>query len=317
MRWFTAAMTMAALFGVNAVTRADAFDPRRVPVDAKWLLHVNVDAARDTKTWNIIDKKLENQVAFQKSIGQIEQLTGIQFPQSVHDVTIYGLAADEEAGVIIAHADVDQERLLNLLKNNPDYTVEEYRDYTIHHWKDHGKQLYGTFAPGRLTIIAHSSKNIQGILDALDGKAPSVKPDSALAAGAKPGILVYVAAGDLATLIQPPNPIIQQATSFWAAISEQADKFVLHGGVTAATPEAAEQMRTSLEGVRAILTLTANGENADPKLKMAASALATLNSKTDGKSVIVDWSVPLDMISGLVDAVAKPPARTPTSVPGK
>ena len=79
--------------------RADAFDPKQVPAQAKWVLHVDMDAARDTKSFDLIRQNILSSAAAQAKINQIDTITGMRFPEDVRDITLYGKDAGDIAAL--------------------------------------------------------------------------------------------------------------------------------------------------------------------------------------------------------------------------
>jgi hypothetical protein len=87
-RFITAAL-FASVF-IPAVGRADPFDPKHVPADAKWLVHADLDAARDTKSFDLVRQHLLVDAGAQAKFDQLETITGVRVPDDLHDVTVYG-----------------------------------------------------------------------------------------------------------------------------------------------------------------------------------------------------------------------------------
>ncbi len=296
------AMTVLSGLCIPMMAWGDPFDAQRVPVDAKWVIHIDMDAARHSKTWEAVDDHLANNEGFQSSVAQIEQATGMQFPDDVHDVTLYGRAAGDEAGVVVLHGKIDHNRTIAALQMNPDYTQTDYGKYQVMSWPDKEKKLFGAFHDDSTVVVGRTQANIEAALDTMDAKAECVK-EGPLAAGATPQLLVYVAVKDLAGLQRDKDaqsPLLKRISSGWVGLSEKDGNAVVHANLTTATPEMAEQLHTAIEGIKAMVSLAAEGANADPKAKAAANALQTLHPASDGKIVSVDWPIPLDQVTGFI-----------------
>jgi hypothetical protein len=305
MRWMNVlAWGAVGVVTVSAAVRAAAFDPKSVPADAKWVIHVDMDTAKSSKLWDIVDDRLQNKPDVERGIGQLEQITGLRFPQDFHDVTLYGRTSGDEAGVILCHADADQQRIIAALQMNPDYSSSTYGNYEIHSWTDKGKTRFGAFHDKTLAVLARSEENVKSALDTLDGKAGALQADSPLVGGAAPGLIAYVAGENLAALWkgggQPP-PFVPLIDSVWLTVNEEGDHELVKANVVGKTADAATQMRSILEGAKAMVTVTAANQSADPRLKAGAAALANLNSKVDDKTVTIHWPIALDQIQTFVD----------------
>jgi hypothetical protein len=305
MQWMKAfAAGVLLMLGVSAGARADAFDPKTVPADAKWVLHVDMDTAKGTKLWDIFDDHLQNNDGVQSGIDQLQQITGVRFPQDFHDVTLYGRSASEEAGVILCHVDADQDRIVAALQMNPDYSSSTYGNYEIHSWSDKGKTRFGAFHGKSLAIIGRSEENIKAALDTLDAKAGGLPTDSPLVGGAGAGLVAYASGEDLAALTKGNRqrpPFLPLIDSTWVTIGEQGDHVLVTASVVGKTAAGAQQMRSILEGAKAMVTLTASNGNGDARLKTGAAALASLTSKVDDKTLSIDWPIGLDLIQAFID----------------
>jgi hypothetical protein len=309
MRWMktTAAVFLVGL-GSAKLSLADPFDAKQVPADAKWVIHVDMDAARPTKIWDALYTRLINDDNFQEKVGQIEQVTNMHFPADVHDITLYGRAVGEQAGVVVLHARMDRGQTLSILQMNASYDEKDYGDYKIVAWEDNGKKLYAAFHDDSTIIVGRSAENIQAALDVMDGKTESIK-DGPLTAGAKPQLLAYVAVKDVAQLKkqdEPQSPIIRQIQNGWISLSEKDGSADVQANLTTDNADTAEQLHAAMDGIKAMVTLAGTGENADPKAQMAAKALKSFHATAADKSVSVDWSIPLDQVS---DFIAKLPVN--------
>ena len=208
MQWIskTAGAALIMSFFAPAFVQADPFDAQHVPAEAKWVLHVDMDAARGTRTWDTLKRHLETDGNYQAKLEEVQTLTGMQFPQDCHDVTLYGASAQEEAGVVLLHAKIDKEKTMTSLQGNSAYGSQAFGEYQVVSWDDKGKKMFGAFHDESTVIIGRSEENIENALNTIDGKARST--NAVLAAGAKSHPLVYVAGKDLADLKQGrPAPI--------------------------------------------------------------------------------------------------------------
>ncbi len=310
MRFLHKMAAAAFLFSAFApALRADPYDPKQIPEDAKFVLHVDLDGLQGSKIWDAIHQKLMANPDFQAGISQMETVTGVQFPQNMHDLTLYGRVPGDEAGVILVHAKGDQNKVMTVIQGLPDYSSVGYGDYTIVSWTDKGKKLFGSFQKDDLVVIAHSQENVQSALDVLAGKSPAVKAESPLAAGAAKGQLIYAGAKDIPSLNKDKNPVLGQMDSGWLSITEKGEDESVQADIQAKTPEAADQMKKMLDGALAMVGVAASAENADPNTKLAAQATQTLNTRVDGKHLIADWAIPATLAQSFIEQMQPPEAR--------
>ncbi len=296
-----AAMFYAAL-AMPALSWADPLDARQIPADAKWVVHIDMDAARDTKTWDAIYTKLVNNDEFQTKVGQIEQLMNGHFPRDMRDLTLYGRAAGDEAAVIILHAKMDRNQTLGFLQLMNTYQENAYGDYKVISWEDKGKRLFASFHDDSTVLVGRLEANIQAALDTIDGKGESIK-DGPLASGIKPQLLVYVAAQDLADLKkpnEPQSPVVKEIKSGWICLSEKDGNDIVQANFLTENADTADQLHSAMSGIKAMVSMAGNGDNADPKAQAAAKALKSFTATQTDKVVTVEWPIPLEQVTDFI-----------------
>ena len=301
---------------------ADPFDPAQVPADARYVLHLDMDAARPTQLWGAIDDRLVGNEAFGAKVGQFELGSGMHFPRDLHDVTVYGRAVGDEAAVVLVHAKMNRDQLMTALQFADNYSSDLFGKYEIAIWDDDNRPLFAAFHGESTFLIARSEDNLKSALDVMDGKLPPLAADAPLAAGAKQPALAYVAATDLAALTppgQPPNPVVKQIDHGWLTLTERpaaattrpttgpaaaAHDVCLHVTLTATTAEAAQRLEASAGGLKAMVSFAAMSDTAAPNVKFAAAALRTLKLTQAGTAVSADVSVGMDPLEQAMDRVA-------------
>lgn len=299
---------------LSPLARAGQLNPADVPSDAQWVIHIDVDGARKSTMWEIVDQRLKDNDEFQAGIGQIEQFTGLTFPRDLHELTIFSSTFDDKELVIVIGADFDQNKILQALPHAQNFAKEAHGKFDIMSWEDKGKQVNGAFFSPTRVLIGQSKDAIAKALDVMSGQAAGQKEDSTLATAAKgANALGYVAGkglGDLMRKNDPKNPLVGQVDAAAIALAEKDNQAMLTGTFTAKDAKTAEQLRTSLEGLKAMAALLANGENADARLKTIAPMLQTVKVAASGTTVDVQWALPMAQVKALVEmGPATRPAR--------
>lgn len=319
MRWISNAAVAVLTTGLftPAFLQASPFDFQRVPAAAKWVFHLDMDAARGTRTWEMLSKRLESNPSYHESLSKVETLTGMHFPQDLRDVTLFGASSGEEA-VALIHGTIDKAKTLAALQENPAYGSQAFGEYQVLTWDDKGKTMFGAFHDDSNVIIGRSEETVEGALKTMDHKAPAT--GAVLAAGAKSQPMVYFSGKDLIDMkkVGPlQSPMLAEMENAWISISEKADSAVVHANIVSRTPEATEQISTALEGIRAMVNLAANAENAAPNAKNAAIALDSLKATVEDRTMQIDWPVSIDLIGKLLErgASRQPIPVAPKSAP--
>ncbi len=95
------------------------------------------------------------------------------------------------------------------------------------------------------------------------------------------------------------SPVMAPVKDIRVTIGEQGDDVVLVGKLDVKTAEAAVQVRSALEGVKALATLASLDENADEQLKMLSVFSARAVTTVDDTVVTVNWPVSMTLIHDL------------------
>ncbi len=313
-------IVFGALFVLAPLSRAGAepLDAKQVPADAKWVIHLDMDGVMASPLGNLITKKIEQTPRAQAAIKEVEIITGLTYPQGLHDVTLYGQNFTPDAGVIVVHATTDHSKIMNALQLNPAYASTPYGSYEVYTWADKGKTMHGSFHGDSLIVMSQSEKSVESALDLLDGKGAGLKTGSNLLAGVGKGTLFYIGAEGLTALQQEhhvKSPLLAQVDTGWISCDLQDKNVVLHGAIVVATAEAAQQMCTSLEGIKAMVTLAGSAEDADPKAKIAADAIKNVTPKAQDKTLTVEWPISLDLVRSGLENMGRHPATRAATAP--
>ncbi len=177
-----ALLLAAALPALSA--HADPLAPGSIPTAAKWVMHLNVDAARGTPLWEVIRIRfiVPRQDELRLRARGLENATGLAFPHDLIDVTLYGTGYDDDSACILLHAHFNRARTIAFLRQNPQFSTIDYHGHALIGWRDQGRDrlMFGSFASGDIAIVAPTANAVRLALDTLDGKSPALKPNSPL-----------------------------------------------------------------------------------------------------------------------------------------
>ena len=128
-------------FGLAPVVRAEPLDLKQVPADAKWLVHVDVDAMRAStlvqKAW---PKCMEMHKDAEQRLKSLRDKFGIDVCKDLHGLTAYGKELGKHTGVLIVHAKFDLKLAEATAAKAKDHKVVKFDAYDLHSWteKHHG-----------------------------------------------------------------------------------------------------------------------------------------------------------------------------------
>jgi len=273
---------------------AGPLDKRQIAARAQWLIHGDVEALMVSKLGQRIQQEAQKP-GLAQVVQAIQTTYGLNPLADVKSITLYGTKVGQEEGVAIIQAKLDRQKLVDLLKLNPDYKEHKAGQQVIHEWVDAPKDdkpaqvRFGAFCGSDLAVIASSRDLLQQALAVLDGKADS------LAKGESPG-LAAPRAGTFLTLCvdklpQPPADrpeavLLAKFARACACLGEAEGKLFADVAIEAASQEAADNIRKTVEGGLAFLGLLmpAQGQalpDIPPQLPpLVRSAKVTMDGKT-------------------------------------
>ena len=296
-------IALAAVLGLAAVGRSEPVELKQVAADAKWLVHVDVDAMR---TSIVVQKGYQKCMEMHKEAAQhldkIHDMLGFDPRKDLHGITAYGKDLDKHHGVLIVHADVDQKLLLEKAQKAPDHKVAKYGSYEIHSWTHkHGKDshaAFGTFFQPSVLVFAGSEEAIHAALDVLDGKAAGITDEkSPLAGHLAPGAILIVRAS--AVCPQTKCPILKQTDAFRITLGENQGQSFYRARLTMKSTEAVDQVKAVIEGFRAMVGLARGSDAETMKLVNA------LKVTTKDNTVRLAWSAPADEVWTAIEKAGK------------
>ncbi len=299
-------MRMMLLVGVLLpawAVRAGTVDGGVVAADARWVIHLNVDAIRASRLWQIIEPRLESRADYIQFVNAAGLYAGANFPQDMHGITLYGDGFDEKAAVVVIDADVDQARLTDTLHFAANELPQKQSGRQVFNWNDEKGEHFGAFGGSRF-VIANSEQAITNALDALDRPNVATSPLILDPAAVKADTLIYVAATDLKTAgAISQNPLAANMNQAWMTLSSVDEGLAAGGAVGMTNAETAKQAGDLLIGLKAFALLSADDPKHDAVARKLMSSLSGLSSGVEGNTVRLNWSIPSATVDELVKAI--------------
>jgi len=233
-------------------------DTKQVPADAKWVVHLDVDAMRDSALVRMAyDNGMEHAEAIEKHAEQFCSLLGINPEDDLHGLTVYGKQFNDEQIVLIVSADLNQVMLVQRVLGAPGHSSQKHGQYELHTWSGgHGSATGAFFKPG-VMVLARSEADVANALDTLDGKSPSLAGNaSALAAKVPSGTMLVARGIGLSTVPLPyKSPLIKQAESLSLVIGESKNQIFVNAELGVKSADAAEKVKKVIDGALAAVEL--------------------------------------------------------------
>jgi hypothetical protein len=293
---------VAAVLGLAVSARAEPLNLKQVAADAKWVAQVDVDAAHAS----VVLKNARQQ--FLKQHPQAEViLAGIRAVwkfdplTDLHGLTFYGAKLKKDTGVVLVHAKLDQNLLLEKANAAVDHQAAAYGKYELHTWTHakgtkHQRSMTGAFYGPDILIFGASIDEVKAALDVLDGTKPSLATAdqtvaNPLAAAPPPGaILVARAIGIAEADLPHKHPLAKQIESLSLAVGERQGESCFDAKLTLKQPELAQQVKAVVEGVRAIAMIVHGDDDEAVKL------LGPLKVAAEGNVLSLEWRAPAETV---------------------
>ena len=290
-RSFRVALLAVAMLASAAVPLAAApLDLAAVPADAKWLMHVDMDAARNSVVVQRGgDRMLKKNPQAGAMMDVVSQMVGIDPRKDVRDVTAYGVDTDKRSGVMIVRAKVNRDFLTLMVEKAADHKTMIHRDYTLHAWTHkrdgHSGPMVGAFHRDDVMVFARTEAAVKSALDVLDGRQAAVTGNEGLAGRVRPGSIVVARA----TAVDPDTkcPVLKQGQGFRVALGEHEGKSFHRVRMDMNTPAAADDVVNVINGFTALVGLRWGGE-ADV-MKDVTKLVGNTKTVVDGATCTISW----------------------------
>jgi hypothetical protein len=297
-------LAMAVVLGLATIGRAEPLDLKQVAAEAKWVMHVDVDAFRaSTVVQKAYHKCLDMHKDAAKHMDMAAVIIGMDPRKDLHGVTVYGKDTDKKHGVMIVHADVNQKHLLAIVALAPDHKVAGYGSYELHSWthkcpKTGSHTVVGAFYKPNIVVFAGCEEVLKAALDVLDGKSAGIAGSSSPLAGRTlPGTIFAARASAIDPKIH--CPILKQAESFRVALGEDKGQSFYRARLVMKSTQTAEQMKAVVEGFRALVLLKHGSDD------LAMKLIHGLKVGNEGAKFNLRWNASADDVWNAIEKAAK------------
>jgi hypothetical protein len=125
----TAMLLTSLSFLPGTKVTADELDPARIPADAKWVIHIDVDALRDSEIAEYIRDEKSQMVNTARQCIQRE--FGIDLREDLNSITLFSDTYDSHTGAAIVSADFNEDQIISKFKECGDVKMLEGADQTM------------------------------------------------------------------------------------------------------------------------------------------------------------------------------------------
>lgn len=241
---------------------------RHLPAEAQWYVHVDADAIRSSKVVQAVyEECVREQLAaaevWRQAFNMIEWQWGFHPTNDLHSITVYGTGFDREQGVVVLRAKTNNNLLTSLAEKAPQHEEMEYRDYTLHSWKQrHEGEEYdvaAAFHRTNVVVFASSVEMLKTALDRLDEKGDSLaEVDSPLAGHVPEGAMIVARANELNELVGDEFPVLAQLERVEYVEGEDGDEWFSRVVLVSSDGEVAEHFADVIRGFQSAIWLASN-----------------------------------------------------------
>lgn len=301
---------------------ADEAEPAYISADAAWVVHFDVDAWGETKLEQaILDQHPE-------AIPKLEEFRatfGFDLREDLHGVTLYGTGFEPGRGVAMFDADVDRDRILDLLRENAGYETSEYGDRTIHRWIEeskprHGEEddgtRYGAFAAFDLVVVSRDLDDLKAALDVIDGEADSAADaEEPVLPEAPDGAFLIARARDLELpegARRPRAALLKKCEELSVTLGEKDAQVYVNIAAEMETEKDARRVTKMIEGMQAFAEMAAEHARAGAEdddgepaktLPVWMSSLMEAEMSGEGTKVVLEMSMPTEGLMEMAEKV--------------
>ncbi|MHC4556702.1 MAG: hypothetical protein ACYTFW_03840 [Planctomycetota bacterium] len=256
-------------------------EKKQVVSSANWVVHADYEQFINTRIGQLIREELTKQ-GLDEKLKDFTALFGFHPLNDVRDVTIYGNGQDREKAVVLIEGRFDTDKLVSLVRMNPDYEEIGYGSIVVHSWIDEnqrdadsnvGQKMYGCMYKDDLVVMSAGLEAVKKAVDVFNGSTENVTNStlSQRILDAK-GAFFQVAANSVSQIVEQnqQTAVLRQTDELSLFIGETEGNFYIDLDLKAKSEQAAQNISKMLDGIIAFAALA---EEEQPKLAELAKKL--------------------------------------------
>ena len=273
------------------ILSAGEFQPDRVAPDAKWWLHADLTAAKQTapgqRMVEAIEAKHGDQLNALKLMFSVNPMTDLD------SITLFGDGRKDKA-VAIIEGRFNRKHLEGLVKAAEDYKHHTHGSFGVHSWEDKGKRQHAAFATNTLLIFSHEKPLLHQALDVIES-GNGMTPDPFTTSGEGSPFLIGSALLSEVEMDGDESRLLGKADVLKIALHESGEQMDARMLLEAGNPRDGQRFKRVMEGIIAL------GELSDA---LSDSGDMTFTTRTSGGGRIVNstMSMPSSMMVEWMEA---------------
>ena len=267
-------------------------NPAEIPGDTKWLLHFDVEKARNWKLMQKWQKQMESKTWYQDKIEKMIDDYGWNPAEDLEGISMYDSEYARHNGVLALHVrNIDIKKIVSRFKKmHPDAETETYRNRFISTWTDSSPyqgehSVSGCLVSDSLMLIANDPQKIRSTIDVLDGEADALEETATLLESFNQEALLACRAIDVPDEYQAHTrcPVLQRCRAATMFFSVNDDAMQLKYDLEANNEELASKMKGAVTGMRAMMGMQVR------KNELGKKMLEAMKITREGNHLLVEW----------------------------
>jgi hypothetical protein len=295
---FTLAVSPWAVTVLTA--RADGPDLGLVSADAVWLMHLDVEAALETRLGRLVFDAGSSRLDLEGT--EIGEGIGIDPMREIKRITAYGFSGEDGHGVVIMEATPAIDLVIEELKKEQgDVSAAQVEGYDILRWDEGVASIRADGAVGRVLVFGPEENALLKALRVIDNALPSLAdaPASALRREARAGAFFTINVPDLELMRSAIDgtadmpELLQAAQAFRLEIGEASGIAFLDSAFATRGGEDSSDIAAVAQGLLAMARLMLREE---PELAQLDPLLRAISINSEGASVKIVFEMPADAL---------------------
>ena len=297
--------TLLTLLGLGlALTAGQAakVDKTNISKDAKFVVHVDLDAVRASKIGATILKKMRQEEGREK-LDALVEIIGFDPLTAIQGATMSG-NGEEDNGILVVRHKADSNKLLAFMKLDEYYRKTEHGKHEIHGagGRGDGERGYVSFVNGTTSVLAPSRELAGRGIDLVNGKGAAEQVSPRLEKISKEVKNAFlIAHADIESLKESidDDNVRQMLKQAAVVMGESDEKLILSLAVDAYDADSAQQMEAMVNGLIGFARLN---QEENPAIKDILKGLKVTRA---GVTVSIHFAIGVDKFFELIDPALK------------
>lgn len=253
-----------------ACSFAGPLQTEHVAADARWLVHVDVNAIQSSESLHSVFEKRISEHPLVRSLEDGRWKINVDFQGGVRGITLYGREQSQTRGVLLLYTKRGDVGSSSQIPDLPGQKTISYHGHSLYTWswaKDQPAAVALALPLNDLAVWAGSVKSLKSALDVIDGRNSNLDSQETLMdTDAPPGSMFLVRADNPASIGDSgAAKLIGHVRSFAYAEGVQRGRWFGRLAATTDTPEVNQHLKSVIDGAISAYWLLYGGRMEDSK----------------------------------------------------